>query len=415
MKGYCCDSEGNVLHYRLNGVLVYTVTMYMFYHYEDYYIYPLPWGVTRTTLYANFTACSTCACLFGIFVSLWFYARGYANKSEEIYSARSRCLTVDQIQVDSNSNSNRSRSCSRRRNSKPTMTTTIPKTSSTDDDAAITTFFLGREWNPRVLGVDVKMYLYLAGAVMLQLNICSAMETQKQMIEWTTDGSTSTCSLAMKIYVGCFSWFLLEYLANEEVHLYTYDLFAEKIGFKLVWGCLFFYPFFYCIGVHSLVSITPQTDISTCQAICIILIYFIGWIITRGANLQKFYARVNPKGQYVFCGCIEQRYIPGTHLLVSGFWGVSRHFNYFGEIVQALALALPGMLAGDAIVGTGTDTVMLWKTVLLRCVPLVYPLYYICLFVPRQQDDDRVCASKYGDKWVLYEKAVHWRIVPGVW
>ena len=29
---------------------------------------------------------------------------------------------------------------------------------------------------------------------------------------------------------------------------------CEKLGFKLCWGCLLFYPFFYCIGVWPLVA-----------------------------------------------------------------------------------------------------------------------------------------------------------------
>ena len=32
----------------------------------------------------------------------------------------------------------------------------------------------------------------------------------------------------------------------------------------------------------------------------------------------------------------------GSKILCSGFWGLARHINYFGEIVQAIALALPG-------------------------------------------------------------------------
>jgi hypothetical protein len=46
----------------------------------------------------------------------------------------------------------------------------------------------------------------------------------------------------MVVFTGLWTWFLVEYLYHEHVHLYTYDLFAERLGFKLAWGCLFFYP-----------------------------------------------------------------------------------------------------------------------------------------------------------------------------
>ena len=49
-----------------------------------------------------------------------------------------------------------------------------------------------------------------------------------------------------------FTWFLVEYLYYENVHAFTYDIFRERIGFTLTWGCFVFYPFFYCIGVRSL-------------------------------------------------------------------------------------------------------------------------------------------------------------------
>ena len=126
-------------------------------------------------------------------------------------------------------------------------------------------FFLGTERNPRVLTIDVKMVLYLIGATYLQLNILSGIEVQRSLL-----GGHVT--LALKVYAVLFTWFLLEYLAGEEVHLYTYDLFAEKIGAKLLWGCLFFYPFFYCIGLHSLVS--SPADVTPTQAVAIVVLYF---------------------------------------------------------------------------------------------------------------------------------------------
>ena len=47
------------------------------------------------------------------------------------------------------------------------------------------------------------------------------------------------------LYVVLFTWFVCDYLVFEHVHLYTYDFVAERVGFKLVWGCLCWYPLYY--------------------------------------------------------------------------------------------------------------------------------------------------------------------------
>jgi len=185
------------------------------------------------------------------------------------------------------------------------------------------------------------------------------------------------------------------------VHLYTYDLFAEKIGMKLVWGCIFFYPYFYCIGVHTIVAASPLHDITPAQSTGICALYLFGWFITRGANLQKYLYKTQPGRKRIFFGLVEQRCVPGAHLLVSGFWGQARHLNYLGEILQAVALAIPGGIVGHTYTG--------------KCMGLLYPLYYIALFVPRQIDDDAICAAKYGQDWIEYTTAVPARILPGVW
>ena len=198
-----------------------------------------------------------------------------------------------------------------------------------------------------------------------------------------------------------FAWFIIEYLMCEEIHLYTYDLFAEKLGFKLAWGCLVFYPFFYCIGCYQLVTIPTDHDLSSSQIVLTILTFFAGWIITRGANMQKFFFRTNPNSKTFLFGLIKQETIPGTRILCSGWWGVSRHFNYMGEILQGIALALPGFL--------------LAKSYTYMIIPMLYPIYYTILFITRQIDDDAVCQAKYGDKWNIYCKKVPSRIVPGIY
>ena len=99
------------------------------------------------------------------------------------------------------------------------------------------------------------------------------------------------------------------------------------------------------------------------------------------------------------CGLVSMATVPGSggRVLCGGFWGVSRHVNYLGEILQATAIAAPAALASAPL-------------------SLLYPLYYVALFVPRQIDDDAVCEAKYGkDVWRAYCALVPWRIVPGVY
>ena len=85
----------------------------------------------------------------------------------------------------------------------------------------------------------------------------------------------------------------------------------------------------------------------------------------------------------------------GTKLLVSGFWGLSRHFNYVGDIMMALAWGLPCLFGSF--------------------VPYFYVVYFTILLIHRQRRDDRLCADKYGDAWMEYRSRVKWRILPGVY
>lgn len=247
--------------------------------------------------------------------------------------------------------------------------------------------YLGRLENPQWRNglVDAKMYLYLAGAVMLELNLLSF--AAHHLILHKDDPSPGVL-----LYTGMFSFFVMEYLNFEEVHLYTYDFFAERVGFKLGWGCLVFYPFFYAVGGWTIAERpNPHTPIPVLGAIAIL--FFCGWSFARGANMQKFYFKTRPGKKLL--GIIPQEAVSDgeKQLLASGFWGLSRHVNYLGEILMATALALA--LGYPAALG-----------------PWLYPLYYVALLVPRQIQDDRRCAAKYGALWAEYCRRVPYRIIP---
>lgn len=253
--------------------------------------------------------------------------------------------------------------------------------------------FLGRVENlsyPR--HVDVKMLLYLAGAVMLALNTLSF--TWHHFDRYGADANPGVFLHALML-----GFFVVDYLFFERVHLYTYDIFAERLGFKLAWGCLVFYPFFYPIGLWATVD-RPEPElirvVGSFWLWAAATVFFAGWVFARGANMQKYWFKRDP--ERLFLGRWPSKAITdGEHrLLCSGFWGLSRHVNYFGEILMALGLA--------AALGYFTTP---W--------PWLYPLYYMLLLIPRERDDARRCADKYGPLWEVYRQRVRYRIVPGVY
>ena len=250
-------------------------------------------------------------------------------------------------------------------------------------------FYLGRLENPQLWQgrIDAKMWLYLVGAIMLELNALSF--TAHHYLLYGQEASKG-----IYLATGLLTFFLIDYLTFEEVHLYTYDLFAERVGFKLGWGCIAFYPYFYSIPLWSTVSL-PVTQIADWQLPVYALVFFSGWGLSRGANLQKYFFKKDP--QKSFLGIKPETLTDGKKiLLVNGFWGLSRHINYLGEILMATGIVL--------CVGHPT---LIW--------PWLYPLYYIVLLFPRQIDDDKRCSEKYGPLWQQYLKRVPYRIIPYVY
>ena len=249
--------------------------------------------------------------------------------------------------------------------------------------------FFGRLENPQLWGgkVDAKMWLYLIGAVMLELNVLSFAAHHYMLY-----GAMASPGIYMAS--ALITYFVVEYLIFEEVHLYTYDLFAERVGFKLGWGCIIFYPYFYSISLWATVNLPDPNTPSWLLGIYV-LIFFSGWGLARGANMQKYFFKKYP-GR-TFLGIEPKTITDGKNtLLVSGFWGTSRHINYLGEI----------LMASGIILCTGYPS-LIW--------PWLYPLYYVALLFTRQSDDDKRCELKYGELWKSYKEKVPYRIIPYIY
>jgi 7-dehydrocholesterol reductase len=82
-------------------------------------------------------------------------------------------------------------------------------------------------------------------------------------------------------------------------------------------------------------------------------------------------------------------------LLASGFWGVSRHFHYTGEILGALCWSCT----------TGFTYLM----------PFFYVIYLSILLFHRAYRDDVRCSKKYKSYWEDYKHLVPYKIIPGIY
>jgi len=111
--------------------------------------------------------------------------------------------------------------------------------------------------------------------------------------------------------------------------------------------------------------------------------------------MQKYFFKISPERKFLW---IEPEVLSDGNrsLLVNGFWGNSRHINYMGEIIQAVAIALSAGYFG---------VWMVW----------LYPVYYIALMMTRQADDDKVCQKKYGKLWDEYTEKVKYKIIPFIY
>ncbi len=248
--------------------------------------------------------------------------------------------------------------------------------------------WFGRARDPQLRDgfVDAKLWFYLIGAVMLQLNVLSFAAHHVANADSINPGFLLGCAM--------LTWFCFEYLIFERVHLWTYDFIAERVGFKLGFGCLAFYPYFYSVALWFTAD-RPNPGHPLWLTALFGALFLCGWVLTRGANMQKYRFKTAPDKKFLW---IEPEVLSdGEHsLLVNGFWGASRHINYLGEIIQGVAIALAVGYFG---------VWMVW----------LYPAYYVALLFTRQADDDKVCRAKYGELWDQYTAKVKYKIIPYVY
>jgi len=247
-------------------------------------------------------------------------------------------------------------------------------------------YLMGVALNPRVGRLDVKFFCESRPGLILWVVINASLAAKQYELFGHVTVPMLLVNLFQFLYVA-------DYFFNEEAIVTTWDIKHERFGWMLCWGDLVWVPFTYTIQAYYLV--THPHSLPMLATIGIVALNMTGYAIFRLSNIQKHRFRTNPARPVWGRPAEYIRTKSGALLLTSGWWGIARHLNYFGDLLMGLAWCLP--------------------TGLSRPVPYFYIVYFCILLLHRERRDYHMCERKYGADWEAYCRKVPWRIIPGVY
>jgi len=265
--------------------------------------------------------------------------------------------------------------------------------------------FWGTELYPRFghsiwkIGWDVKLFTNCRfGMMYWGLSGLSYAAAQYER-EGYVSSSMVVSALIQVIYVLKFFWWEMGYMG-------TMDIQHDRAGFYICWGCLVWVPSMYTC--HTMYLVHNPHNLGTGWTIALLVFGLAGVFVNYQADAQKQEFRRN-KGKSIIWGkpakglvahyTTADGEIKSSLLLMSGWWGVSRHFHYLPEWMAAFAWTAPTLA-----VGVGGNL-----------AGFTYFIFLVFLLVDRAGRDDLRCRSKYTKYWDTYCSKVPYKILPYVY
>jgi 7-dehydrocholesterol reductase len=255
-------------------------------------------------------------------------------------------------------------------------------------------FFWGVELHPRFGRFDLKQFANCRLGMMSWSLILLSFAAKQYELEGRVSNAMLVSVGLQLVYVAKFFWWEGGYLA-------TLDVMHDRFGFYLCWGVLVWLP---CVYTSQALYLVRQPgDLGTGAAVALSLAGLTAIGLNYDADAQRQRVRATAGNCRVWGRrpeLIAAKYrtadgqVRENLLLVSGWWGVARHFHYLPEMGAAVAWTLPcGFAQG---------------------LPWFYVVYLAILLVHRSFRDEVRCREKYGPYWQEYCKRVPYRIVPGL-
>jgi hypothetical protein len=228
---------------------------------------------------------------------------------------------------------------------------------------AVYDFFLGRELNPRALGVDLKYFFELRPGLFAWLLVAWAA-----LLKELGASGAALPSPSMAVAVGLQTLYVCDALWSEASILTTMDIVMDGFGFMLAFGDLAWVPAMYSLQPRFLAAAAAQGAPAASPAFAALCLGVgaAGFYVFRAANSQKDTFKTDPAHPSV--AQLPAIKHANGRLLAGGWWGAARHVNYAGDLLLALAMSLT----------TGFETPITY----------FYPAYFAVLLWHREQRDD---------------------------
>ncbi|AET39062.1 delta(14)-sterol reductase Ecym_3597 [Eremothecium cymbalariae DBVPG len=242
-------------------------------------------------------------------------------------------------------------------------------------------WFIGRELNPRIGPLDIKLFCELRPGLLLWLLInISCLHHY-----YLKYGQVNDALLLINVLQG---FYIFDGVLNEEGVLMMMDITTDGFGFMLIFGDLCLVPFTYSLQARYL-SISP-ISLGNYWIAVILGVMSMGYWIFHSSNNQKSNFR---QGKLPNLKSIQTD--RGTKLLCDSWWAMSQHINYLGDWLMSLSWCLC----------TRFETPLTYY----------YSVFFAILLLHRQRRDEHKCREKYGKSWQTYESQVPYRIIPYIY
>jgi 7-dehydrocholesterol reductase len=255
-------------------------------------------------------------------------------------------------------------------------------------------FYWGTELHPRIGRVNLKQLTNCRISMTGWTVILVSFAAKDQQLHGAISSGMWVAVLLQIIYI--FKFFIWE-----SGYFGSLDIMHDRFGFYICWGVLTWVPSVYTISTLYLVG--HPANLPTWLALAIFALGIFAIWANYDADAQRQRVR-QTSGQTKVWGKAPVL-ITATYqttdgkarqnlLLVSGWWGLARHFHYVLELTAAFAWTAPA----------GFSNVLPW----------FYFIFLTILLLDRSGRDDKRCAQKYGEFWNEYRSHVPYRVVPGV-